>query len=101
LRGDQAGWRCDACRRNGLEKKRRCGWLPEGERGPEVVVWARGGVTVKECPKTVITGESGALVEKFVAWRLGGGGIRESMAAREAEAFQLLSIESEKEKRNE
>ena len=24
---NQAGWRCDACRRNGLEKKRRCGWL--------------------------------------------------------------------------
>ena len=28
----QAGWRCDVCRRTGLEKKRRCGWLPVSTR---------------------------------------------------------------------
>jgi hypothetical protein len=96
LRGDQAGWRCDACRRNGLERKRRCGWLPEAERGPEVVVWARPGAIARECPKTLITAESVGLTEKFAAWRLGGGRITESMAAREVEAFHLLSAESEK-----
>jgi hypothetical protein len=36
------------------------------------------------------------LTEKFAAWRLGGGRITESMAAREVEAFHLLSAESEK-----
>jgi hypothetical protein len=71
------------------------------ERGPEVAVWARGSVVARECPKTLVTAASAALVERFVAWRLGGGRTSEAMAAREVEAFQLLSVESEREKRDE
>ena len=38
---------CDACRKTGLEQKRRCGWLGLGkESGGGPVVWARRGVAV-------------------------------------------------------
>src|SRR6185312_6070681 len=41
LSGNQAGWKCESCRRQGLEGTRRCGWIPEEQRGPRKVVWAR------------------------------------------------------------
>ena len=45
LRGDGARWECDACRRQGLEARRRCGFLPEERRGAKRIgVGARAGV---------------------------------------------------------
>jgi hypothetical protein len=84
---NQAGWKCDACRRNGLDVKRRCGWL--GVK-PEGVVWARKDVVIGSCPKSYVTAQSEGLVEEFfVRRRLGGLGI-EGLSARQAEAFVVL-----------
>ncbi len=96
---NQAGWGCDECRKAGLETKRRCGWLPipDDERG--TVVWARGGAALTRCPKSVITGESEALVEEFLMRRRLGGFALGEMSARQAEAFVVLQREFERELR--
>jgi len=87
---NQAGWKCDACRKNGLEIKRRCGWL--GLK-PEGVVWARKGVATRSCPKSYVTAESEGLVEEFlVRRRLGETGV-EGFSARQVEAFVILNRE--------
>jgi len=78
------------CRRSGLEKKRRCGWLDGGEDESGPLVWARRRVSLRTCPKSYITAESHTLVEEFfVRRRLG---IREiaSLSARQVEAFVIL-----------
>jgi hypothetical protein len=88
---DPARWRCDECRRAGLEKKRGCGFLEQ--KAPERVVWARGRVSTTACPKSYITGESAAWLEEFYAWRaLGRPDFRE-MSAREAQALMILENE--------
>ena len=89
---DQAGWNCETCRRQGLEKRRRCGFLPEEARGPARLVWIRGGAASEECPKSLVTGTSLELLEKFYAWKAGGGSLLK-MRAREAEAMLLLESE--------
>ena len=81
-----------------MERARRCGWLAEEARGPEGVVWARRGVQAKECPRSLVTAESAAVVEEFLIWNLSGGRLRMGMMAREAEAMLLLRQELEKEK---
>jgi hypothetical protein len=73
-RSRQAGWKCDACRKNGLDRKRRCGFLKPEQRGPVVAVWTGGGVGVTECPKPIITSFSLMCLEGFFAVRLTGGG---------------------------
>ena len=92
---NQAGWGCDACRKNGLEKQRRCGWLGLPAEG---VVWARRGVAVGSCPKSYVTAESEGLVEEFfVRRRLGGMDFAE-LSARQVEAFVILeqAVEGER-----
>jgi hypothetical protein len=95
---NQAGWECDACRTAGLEKKRRCGWLGIDDGGS--VVWARGGVAVTRCPKSVITGESEAMVEDFLARRRLGGTAVAEMSARQVEAFVVLESALAEEKKH-
>ncbi len=91
---DQAGWKCEDCRRKGLEAKRRCGWSEKGGQSRPKTVWARPGAAAERCPKSVITGESAALVEAYWAWkRLGGRQLRE-MSAREVQAFLILEREA-------
>ncbi len=87
---NQAGWGCDDCRKAGLEKKRRCGWLgiEDDDGGP--VVWARGGVATTRCPKSVITGESEAMVEEFLARRRLGGTAVAELSARQVDAYVAL-----------
>ena len=87
---NQAGWECDACRKSGLEQKRRCGWLglEDDERGP--VVWARTGLALTRCPKSSITAESEALVEEFFVRRRLGGMAFAELSARQVEAFVIL-----------
>ena len=96
LRGNQAAWKCDDCRRSGLEQKRNCGWLNERQR-QDTVVWASKGVAINECPRTYVRGESIALVERYVAWRLGGSAVDMNMRAKDVDAFQILTQESEPE----
>ncbi len=90
---NQAGWRCDQCRRQGLEEKRRCGWLPEERRGAGRLVWVRGRVGAEECPKSLVTAHSVEWLERFLAWKFAGGGALDELEAREADA--ILTLERE------
>jgi hypothetical protein len=97
---NRAGWNCDACRNNGLEKKRRCGFLPEKERGAPQLVWARKRAQAEECPKSMVTGASLALVEEFFVRRQLGMTDTLEMAARKVDAFVILRGEMEREERD-
>jgi hypothetical protein len=91
--GNQAGWRCDECRKAGLEMKRRCGWKAEALATPPRVVWARRHAATEICPKAYISAESVGWIESFlVRRRLGWERITE-MNAREAEAHLILMEE--------
>lgn len=90
---NQAAWKCDACRKSGLEKKRRCGWLEEtGPTAPQVI-WARKQVSVASCPTSYITPESLALLEDFHAWKLMGATDIYRLPARLVEAIFVLENE--------
>src|SRR5690348_1583663 len=69
LFSNQAGWKCDECRKAGLDVKRRCGWLSPSDKGVERIVWARKEVATSECPKAFITPQSMAWLEEFVVRR--------------------------------
>jgi hypothetical protein len=97
---DRAGWNCDSCRQHGLEAKRRCGFLPSETRGDPRVVWGRRQTRTEECPKSLVTGESLALLEEFfVRRRLG---IQDSLEteARKVDAFLILRDEMESEEQH-
>jgi len=94
--GNQAAWKCDDCRKSGLERKRRCGWLPAAE-GPETVVWGRKNVALTTCPRSTIREESLAWLEEFQVWKLFGGDVALNWPARTAEAFTILEGEWRKE----
>jgi hypothetical protein len=81
------------CRRAGLERARRCGFLPWQDLPTGPPVWARKSVALECCPKSFVTSESQALVEEFlVRRRLGGLDVRE-LSAKQVEAFALLERE--------
>ena len=97
-----------SCRQNGLEVKRRCGFLPDERRGEPRTVWGRKQTQAEECPKSLVTGESLAMVEEFfVRRRLGAVGsigldasALERTAARKVDAFLILRDEMEREERD-
>lgn len=93
LRGDGSRWECDACRRQGLESRRRCGFVPETLHGAKRIVWARGRVIAEECPKSMVSAESIELLEKFFARRAFGNCGWLEPTAREADAFLTLEAE--------
>jgi hypothetical protein len=90
---DQASWRCDVCRSNGLERKRRCGFLPIEDRRTDTVVWAKNGVLAPSCPRSYITAQSLAWIEQFLLWKLAGRGDYLKINARMADAFSVLESE--------
>ena len=97
---NQAGWECDECRKTGLEKRRRCGWLGF----PRMPICRRfGHVRARfsgTCPKSYITAESEALIEDFfVRKRLGGSNV-DALSARQVEAFVILEQALAQEKDN-
>lgn len=92
-RTSQAGWKCDQCRRQGLDVRRRCGFLAAEKRGPKKLVWVRGRVSSEECPKSLVTPASVELLEKFFGWKFAGGGSLLEMPAKEADAFLILEGE--------
>ncbi len=101
LRTDQAGWKCGQCRRQGLEARRRCGFIPESRRGAQRPVWARGSVVSEECPTSLITPTSIELVEMFFTSKLTGGRAEAGeLTAREADAFVILEREWRMEQSN-
>ena len=78
------------CRKNGLEQKRRCGWLNAASDAGRAPVWTRNGVALDTCPTSFITAESEALLEEFlVMHRLGGVRVAE-LSARQVDAFVVL-----------
>jgi hypothetical protein len=97
LRGDGSRWGCDACRKQGLEARRRCGFLPAELRGAKRIVWARGPASTEECPKSLVTPESIELLERFLAVRAWGW---KDPTAREADAFLVLEQELRMEESN-
>jgi len=97
LRGDGARWECDACRKQGLEARRRCGFLPVERRGAKRIVWARGRASTEECPKSLVTAESMELLESYSASKTWGW---KDPTAREADAFLALEQELRAEEAN-
>jgi hypothetical protein len=91
-RTSQAGWKCDQCRRQGLDVGRRCGFLEAEKRGPKKMVWVRGRVSSEECPKSLVTPASVELLEKFYGWKFAGGELW-GLAAKDADAFLVLEGE--------
>lgn len=79
-----------------MEKQRRCGWVAGAKEGPERVVWARRGIAVSECPRSLITAESLRRVEEFHVWKLSGR-LVEPLTARQVEALCVLENEWRKE----
>lgn len=96
---NQAGWKCDGCRRAGLDGKRRCGWQKTRE-GSAAPVWARSEHAISECPKSYITASSQTLLEEFNVWKLFGGGELHKTAARSVEAICILEEELRREAAN-
>lgn len=89
----QAGWKCDACRKAGLETKRRCGYLASAQNGTPRVIWARNGVATESCPVSFITAASLAWLDAFFVWRALGRSSIDRLSARDAEAYLLLEHE--------
>jgi hypothetical protein len=88
------------CRRSGLEKKRRCGWLGFEEQRGARPVWARADVATETCPKSYITAESTGWVEEFLVRRRLGGINFEELTARQVEAFVILEKALAREMKN-
>jgi hypothetical protein len=92
-RSNQAAWKCDACRKSGLEKKRRCGWLNEPLSPSSELVWARRGMGLTTCPTSYVSAESNSLLEEFHAWKLFGATDFYQLPARTVEAILILENE--------
>jgi hypothetical protein len=87
---NQAGWECDACRKYGLEVKRRCGFQGLQAQAVAGPVWLRGKVALNCCPKSYISAESEGMVEDFLVRRRMGGMDFRKLTARQVEAFLVL-----------
>jgi len=96
----RSGWDCGSCRKNGLEEKRRCGFLPPERRGAPRIVWGRGQVHTEECPKSMITGESLTLLEEFLVRRRMGISESTETEARRMDGFLVLREQIEQEERD-
>lgn len=73
--------------------RRRCAWLPTATRTPARIVWARKHVSTEVCPKSFITPQSLAWLERFFVWRKLKGLWNEETDGRETEAFLILEAE--------
>lgn len=96
----RSGWNCESCRRQGLEVKRRCGFLPDDRRGEPRIVWGHRQTQAEECPKSLVTGESLALLEEFFVRRRLGMQDSLELEARKVDAFLILRDEMEREERD-
>ncbi len=94
---NQAGWKCDDCRRNGLEKRRNCGWLGGRAAAPRRPVWIRKHAVAEECPVSYITPQSMAWLEEFTVRKLVGGRRLEALPAKTVDALCVLENEYRRE----
>jgi hypothetical protein len=86
-------WKCETCRKAGLELKRRCGWLPAAQQEPAKLVWSRRKVVVDECPKSFITAQSLTWLEEFYIMRQFWQLHLYELSARQVDAFLILENE--------
>jgi hypothetical protein len=70
--------------------KRRCGWVPAALATPPHVVWAWGGVSTDECPKSSVTAQSLSWVEEYFVWKQLRLDLRFDLNIRKVEAFLIL-----------
>ena len=78
------------CRKSGLERKRRCGWLGFAEKPKAAPVWARKNVAVWMCPKSYVTAESLTFIEDFFVRRRLAKMDLARLSGRQADAFVIL-----------
>lgn len=71
-------------------RSRKCAWLAAEATSDERIVWVRGNVFSKQCPKSVITAESLRYLDLFAAWAQVGGTNIESLEAKTADALLAL-----------
>jgi hypothetical protein len=71
--------------------------MPAEQRGEERIVWGRKQTHSVECPKSLVTGESLALMEEFFVRRRLGIEDSIDMEARKVDAFLILRDEMERE----
>lgn len=90
---NQAAWRCDECRKDGLERRRACPLVQIEGRDAGRIVWARREAVAYRCPKALIRPESLRWLEEFSAWKAGGQVNLLRLPARTAEAFFVLEQE--------
>ena len=88
------------CRSQGLELRRRCGWVSAAGETPEKVVWARRGARSTECPQSFITADSVAWIERYQAGRVFGFGDVLQLPAKTVDAFCVLELETAREKKH-
>jgi hypothetical protein len=87
----EPGWKCEECRSQGLEERRRCGYLGLTGKASTVPVWSRGGVVELACPKPKITAGSMAMLAAYRLWVSSGRRIEEpEMRAKCVDAFAVL-----------
>jgi len=81
------------CRKSGLERKRRCGWLKESSSQATQPVWIRRAVALMTCPTSYVSSESISLLEEFHAWKVFGMKDFYELPARTVEAIFILENE--------
>ena len=74
--------------------------MPASGRDEPHIVWGRNAIHTDECPKSLITGRSIALVEEFAVRRRLGIVDSLELDARKVDAFLILRDELEKEQRD-
>jgi hypothetical protein len=74
--------------------------LPDEQRGAPRIVWGRKQTHSEECPKSLVTGESLALLEEFFVRRRLGMQDSPELEARKVDAFLILRDEMEREERD-
>ncbi|MBV6430871.1 MAG: hypothetical protein IANPNBLG_00991 [Bryobacteraceae bacterium] len=93
----QAEWKCDPCRRTGLDVKRNCSWLDLKET-TDKPVWARNGVYTTVCPKSIVSPDSEHWIHLFYSMKLLNQHLDLlTLDARTADALMTLETEYRKE----
>jgi hypothetical protein len=82
-------------------KVRNCAWAAQPAQAPKrrKLVWARGKVVTRQCPKSIITAQSLQWLEEFRLWKQLGGDPW-VMPAKSADALLLLEQEWRTETKN-
>ena len=81
-------------------KARNCAWLVGADKKPSLPVWAPGKTVALHCPKSIITAQSQAFIERFLYWKKCGGDLWR-LDAKSADALLALQEEIELENKNE